>query len=173
MSGRERSQTPLAWLVYDERIFNHIRVDLAVVKAGLPAIEFAVYCGIVAHAEVQRAVAHPSAETLGSYFQVSERRVRQAIDHLERIGLLRVDKRKGKSSEFRLLSPPATLEPPAGVEACTSCRGESNPGTSCRGGRHHVPGTPEPRSDEQERALDKSALVAQVDELRAQLRVVR
>lgn len=166
-----RSQQAL-WVVTDDRRWTHIRVDVDVVKTGVPAIEFAVYSGIVAHAELGTGKAHPSAKTIASYFSLSERRVRSAIDWLESHDLLAVEERLGKSSVFRVLPPPPTLARDAALRGAGDAGVPRGCGTSCKGVLHHVPGTPAPGSDEQDRAIDENGR-ARVDELRAALRVVR
>lgn len=136
------------WLGVDERKWDHFRVHLDVLRrGGMGVYEFAAYCGLVAHAEIETGQARPSAATLAAYFGASDRRMREAVGWLEEHHWIRVERIDGKASHYYVLPPP-TPAPPAALADSTPEPGAALP-------LHDVPRTPEPRADEQE-PVDKN-----------------
>lgn len=115
----------------------------------LTPYHFAVYCALVAHAEVEtgdvggkNGSTGPSAETIAGYFEgddgeqttggISERTVRYCIRDLRRWRYIDVEEQPGKASLYRVLAPP-TLAPPAGVTSLTPAGPAGDRGRSFRG----------------------------------------
>lgn len=139
------------WLGKDERRWDHFRVDVDVLHCTCMGVhEFAVYCALIAHAEVATGLARPSQKTLGAYFGLSTRRVWTAVNWLEENGWIKVDRSKGEPSVYFVLPPPK----PVDNQVSTSERGADvdtlDLGTWCRGPMNVVQGTYEPRADELE-----------------------
>ena len=130
------------WLGEDRRRFDHFRVHMDALSAGMGAYEFVTYCALIAHAEVDTGRAYPSVATIASYFGIGERRVRHAVAWLEEHGWVTVDRIQGLSSRYRVLPPP-TPAPHAGVRQSTHAQDAGPP-------RHHMQGTPACGADELE-----------------------
>jgi hypothetical protein len=166
----ERSSRPF-WLGKDERKWDHFRVHVdALRRRCMGPHELAVYCALIAHAEAATGEAHPSEETIGSYFGASPRRVRDAVRWLEENGWIRVDRRLGKASQYVVLPPPKVVDTPAqsaGVGVETPAQISAHPGTDFRAPRHRFPRTPaqisaelevEPSNENQEREKETSVV---------------
>lgn len=97
-----------SWLGEDSRGWDHIRVHRQLFEdQRLTGYDRLVYCGIAVHAENHTGDSHPSRGRLAEYADCSDRQISKSLRHLEELGYIRVEHRRGKTSVVRLLPPPS------------------------------------------------------------------
>lgn len=112
------------------------------VTAGSPTAKLVLFA-LAEHAD-EVGLCWPSIARLHRHTELSERAIRNALRDLETAGLIVTETRDGQPSRYRLTvsgGVPPRHETP-GSEQNTPAPDAGEGGTSCRGGRHVVPGTP-------------------------------
>lgn len=129
-----------------------------------PTAKF-VLIALADHAD-EAGVCWPSIARLRSHTCLSERAIRGALRDLENAGMIITEVRDGGPSRYRLTfsggvlprqempgSEENTPAPDAGVVMGTPAGDAGEGGTTCRGGRHLLPGTPAPAAPEPSRTI--------------------
>lgn len=95
--------------------------------------ELAIYCALVAHAEVDTGESGPSLKTLGGYFGRGPDTARRAIDVLQELGYVAVEEHPGEASTYRLLPVPTPSTGATPTEGDPWHQREGSPSTGARG----------------------------------------